>query len=215
MEHLPSLPATLQLLQEFPAMAAVQALSQQAPSVQKLLSHCVPAVHEAPFPLRPQELPAQVLGDTQSASVLQVLSHAAELQMNLPQSKAGGVTHAPSPSQAEAGVCEEFVAQAEALQLSPFAKLAHAPALHKPVVPQLVCAVALHFSCGSGPPSATAVQSPRDAERLHAMHAPVQSELQHVPCAQCPDWHSLARLQLAPGGLSPHEALTQKFPVTH
>ena len=204
-EHVPALPETLQLMHKPPVVASLHALSQQIPSVQKLLEHCDPAVQLAPFALRPHELFTQVLGATQSASVLQLLSQAAELQINVPHGLTGGVTQAPCPSQAEAGVTDEAVAQTAFLQLSPLAKLAHAPALHKPVVPQLVCAVALHFSCGSGAPSATAVQSPREAERLHARHAPVQSELQHVPCAQWLDWHSLARLHSAPSGLSPHE----------
>jgi len=91
----------------------------------------------------------------------------------------------------------------------------HAPALQSPVVPHVVCAVDLHFSWGSGELSATVVQSPKEAERLHAWHAPVQSELQQVPCAQWPDWHSLARVHSAPGGLSPHEEFTQKLPATH
>ena len=50
---------------------------------------------------------------------------------------------------------------------------------------------------------------------MHAWHAPVQSELQQVPCAQWPDWHSLARVHSAPGGLSPQEELEQTFPASH
>jgi len=183
-EQVPTLPGTLQLKHRPPVVASLHALSQQTPSVQKVLVHCDPAVQLAPFALRPHELPAQVLGGTQSASLAQLFLHAAELQTYVPHGLAGGVTHAPSPSQAETGVSDEAVAQAASLQLSPLLKLAHAPALHRPVVPQVFCGVALHFSCGSGAPSATAVQSPSEADRLHAMHAPVHSELQHVPCAQ-------------------------------
>jgi hypothetical protein len=47
------------------------------------------------------------------------------------------------------------------------------------------------------------------------MHASVQSELQQTPCAQWPDWHSLALLQLPPTGMKPQDPFTQGFPVTH
>ncbi len=129
----------------------------------------------------------QVLGATQSASVLQVVSHAAELQMKAPHDRDAGVKQAPAPSQVEAGVSEEAVEHTGSLQLSPLAKKAQVPVLHKPVVPQLVCAVAWHFSCGSGAPSATEVQRPSDVGRLHAMHASAHSLLQQTPWAQWPD----------------------------
>ena len=168
----------------------------------------------APFSFLPHELFTQVLGETQSVSLVQVFIQTLFLQMNAPQLITAGVTQAPSPSQVEAKTSEVAVEHASSLHLLPLATYVHAPPLQSPVVPHVADAVTLHFSCGSGELSATVVQSPREAERLHAMHAPVQSELQHVPCAQWFDWHSLARVHSAPGGLSPHEELIQKLPDT-
>ena len=69
--------------------------------------------------------------------------------------------------------------------------------------------VTAHLPCGSGALSATAMQNPAVVVRLQAMHAPVHAFSQHTPCAQKPDWQSLATLQLAPGGLGPQEAFVQ------
>ena len=82
------------------------------------------------------------------------------------------------------------------------------------MVPQVDCAPVLHCSCGSGAPSGTAVQRPSVAERLQALHASVQAELQQMPCAQNPDWHSPAALHSAPLGFFPHDPATQKLPAT-
>ena len=57
-----------------------------------------------PTGFKPQELPAQVLGGTQSASERQVDLHAAALQMKVPQGTLPGVAQAPTPSQVETGV---------------------------------------------------------------------------------------------------------------
>jgi len=95
-----------------------------------------------------------------------------------------GVTHLPAPSQAEAGVAEVLVAQAAGAQFLPLSQSAHAPDLQAPVVPQVFCRVTAHFACGSGELSATAVHLPSDDVRLQVIHAAVQSELQHTPCAQ-------------------------------
>jgi len=83
LEHLPTLPATLQLLQSPPVDASAHALSQQTPSVQKPEAHWLPLAHAAPFDIRPQDPLTQVLGDLQSPSLWQPLLHAlfATLQM--------------------------------------------------------------------------------------------------------------------------------------
>ena len=52
----------------------------------------------APGAFKPHELLTQVLGDVQSASVVQVDLHAAVLQMKVPQEISPGVTQAPAPS---------------------------------------------------------------------------------------------------------------------
>ena len=121
----------------------------------------------------------------------------------------------PAPSQAEAGVADVLVAQAAGAQFLPLSQLAHTPALQAPVFPHVFCRVTLHFSCGSGELSATAVHLPRDDVKLQAMQASVQSELQHTPCAQWPDWHLLPVLHSPPFGMRPQDPFTQEFPVTH
>jgi hypothetical protein len=157
-EQVPTLPETLQLMHSPVVASSLQAVLQQTPSVQKPLAHWGPLAHDWPVGFFPQELPTQVLGDTQSLSVTQILSHAAELQMKVPQDWFCGVTHVPRPSQVEAGVSDEFVAQLAALQLLPSTTYAHFPDWHRPVVPQVDFAVTAHRPCGSGAPSATAVQ---------------------------------------------------------
>jgi hypothetical protein len=121
-EQVPTLPETLQLMHRAPVVASLHAVSQQIPSVQKVLAHWLPAEQAPPFGLRPHELFTQVLGETQSLSVAQVFSHAAELHTKVPQDRFSGVTHDPIPSQVEAGVVDEPVAHTACLQLRPLAK---------------------------------------------------------------------------------------------
>jgi hypothetical protein len=75
-EHLPTLPATLQLLQSPPVEASEQAPSQQTPSVQKPEAHWLPPEQAAPLLFTPQDPFAHVLGDLQSASTLQAVLQA-------------------------------------------------------------------------------------------------------------------------------------------
>ena len=79
--QLPTLPVTLQLLHRPVVASSLQAPSQHTPSVQKPLTHWVPAVQAAPSGFNPQELPAQVLGGLQSASERQVDLQAVASQM--------------------------------------------------------------------------------------------------------------------------------------
>jgi hypothetical protein len=83
LEHLPTLPETLQLLQSPPVEASEQALSQHTPSVQKPEAHWLPVVQAEPLFLTPQDPFEHVLGDLQSPSLWQLLLHAlfATLQM--------------------------------------------------------------------------------------------------------------------------------------
>jgi hypothetical protein len=85
--------------------APVQALSQQTPWAQKVEAHSVPAEHEAPPVLRPQELPLQTLGARQFAPVgVQAPKHAEPLQTYGLQGRESGATHWPVALQVEAGV---------------------------------------------------------------------------------------------------------------
>ena len=74
-----------------------------------------------------------------------------------------------------------------------------------PVVPQLPAPAFVHMLVGSEPPAGTGVQVPALAPSAHERHLPVQSVLQHTPCAQKPLAHSPPSPQTAPGGLRPHE----------
>lgn len=60
----------------------------------------------------------------------------------------------------------------------------------------------------------TALQVPAVAVRLHAMHEPVQAELQQTPSAQKPLAHSPAAWQVWPAAFfARHLPAAQKFPV--
>ncbi len=78
----------LQVLQSPALAASAHALSQHTPSVQKPLCHWLAAVQATPFILRPQLLPTQVLGATQSrasVAVVQLLRQAPPAQVKVPQ----------------------------------------------------------------------------------------------------------------------------------
>jgi len=142
--QLPTFPGTLQVRQ-IPAVASsLHAVSQHTPSVQWPLAHWELAEHAVPGGFRPQELLTQVLGATQSASVVQVDLQAATLQTKVPQEELLGVTQFPAPSHVEAGVCSEAEEHTAGLQFLPLSYWAQAPALHNPVVPHVDCAVTKH-----------------------------------------------------------------------
>lgn len=106
--QVPTLPLTLQLMHRLLVVPSAQAELQHTPSLQKPLPHWSPLVQAAPLGLRPHELFTQVLGETQSASLLQVERQALLLQTKLPQemSSTGG-TQEPAPSHFEAGCNDE------------------------------------------------------------------------------------------------------------
>ena len=116
----------LQVLHRPPEVASAQAVSQHNPSVQNPLLHWVAAVQAPPLGFRPQEptplVTTQVAGATHSASVVQISLHAADAQIKGSQGLLSGVAQAPAPSQVEAGVTEDVLAQTAGLQLRPWAK---------------------------------------------------------------------------------------------
>jgi hypothetical protein len=77
------------------------------------------------------------------------------------------------------------------------------------VVPQLAAPASVHVPAGSAPPAGTGAHVPSVPESAHDVHAPAQAVRQHTPCAQKPSVHSSPPPQAAPGGLRPHEPLTQ------
>jgi len=124
LEHVPTrlVPVPLQVLHRPPEVASAQAELQQTPSVHNPLWHWVADVHAAPFTFSPQELFTQVSGATQSVSLVQVVLQAPEAHTKLPHDWLAGVEQAPRPSQVEAGVTEDVLAQTAGLQLRPWAK---------------------------------------------------------------------------------------------
>jgi hypothetical protein len=112
-------------------------------------------------------------------------------------------------------VTEDVVAQEAALQLVPLSKSAHFPLKQVPVVLQVSDDFAVQMFCGSWDLSATAVQWPGAAFRLHSMQAPRHALSQHAPWAQKVDRHSVPTLHSAPPSLGPQEALVQNFPEMH
>jgi hypothetical protein len=101
---------------------SVQEELQQTPSVQIPLWHWRASLQAAPLAFKPQELLMHVLGGVQSvASVadVQLDLHAPLAQAKTPQGCTAGVRQAPLPSQVEAGVSEDEVAQTAAAQLRP------------------------------------------------------------------------------------------------
>jgi hypothetical protein len=75
----------LQVLHRPPDAAPEHAVLQHTPSVQNPLWHWSGVVHAAPSDFRPQEFFTHVSGAMQSVSFAQVVLHAPEAQMKLPQ----------------------------------------------------------------------------------------------------------------------------------
>lgn len=212
--QVPTLPVSLHVMQRPEVESSLHAVSQHTPSVQCPLTHWLPVVHATPIGLRPQVLLLHVVGGTQSLSWVQLVRQAVPLHVKVPQVISFGVTHFPAPSHAEAGVSLDEEEQSAAPQFLPLSKYAQAPLLQAPVVWQVDCVLTLHLPCGSGEPSATELHVPSELDRLQASHDTSQALLQHTPWAQKFESQSAATLHIAPGGLFPHELLTQNLPET-
>ncbi len=110
----------LQVLHRPPEVASAQAVLQHRPSVQNPLWHWFAAVQAAPLALRPHVLSAQMLTPEQSCAWVagvQLFLQAPEEQVKGSQGLSEGGTQFPAPSQVEAGVAVDVVAQTAALQL--------------------------------------------------------------------------------------------------
>jgi hypothetical protein len=216
-EQVPTLPVTLQLWHT-PALPAASehALSQQTPSVQKPLEHSVAAPHACPGAFRPQELLMQMLGAMHWALPVHVLLHEPPLQTNAPHIVALGVLQTPAPSQNDAAMASEggAVGQLASLHFVVVSHFAQAPALQRPVVPQVMPTVTAQRPCGSAP-LFTCEQVPSVPGKLQDVHAPVQSLLQQTPWAQWPPLHSLLSVQGAGGSFSPQEPFMQVLGFVH
>lgn len=210
--HVPRLLESAQVWQ-----APLQALLQQKPCAQSLETHSVPSAHGWPLPLRPHE-PVAVLqsaGGMQSTLLAQVVLHAVVAHLNGKQAVGAGVTQAPAPSQLDAGVeAIVAVAQTAPLQVVPLPYCWQKPAWHLPFVPQLAAPWSLQRPAGSLAPVGTVVHLPIVPVSPHDWQAPPHALSQQKPCAQNPDWHSLASEHEAPVGLGPHELPVQTFGAT-
>ena len=97
--HVPGVPTSAHDRQ-----LAEQSVMQQTPWVQNPLLQSSATAQLAPGGRLPHEPPSQTLGGAQSASAVQVDLQAATPQRYGKQEVAAGVTHAPAPSHADAGV---------------------------------------------------------------------------------------------------------------
>jgi hypothetical protein len=196
----------------------VQALVQQTPCWQKFEAHSEAAPQGVPFGLSEQVPLLHIVGETQSASAVQVVLHRRppESQSRLPGQLPGvTVLQVPPPSQVAAGVNTEPV-QAEGAHCVPLGQSRQWPApSQKPSVRQPVLAVAAHWVVGMGAcPAATGEQVPVVPVSAQDMHVPVQAVSQQTPCAQNPDTHDACAVQGAPGGSLPQLPLVQTFGLT-
>lgn len=192
-----------------------QAVRQQTPCAQTPVVHSVPSLHVPPGDLRPHDPALHTDGATQSASAVQVALHEEAPHLYGAHDVDGGVTHAPAPSQLEAGVCVvPFAGQLAPPHGVPCAYFWQAPASHMPFVPHIEGDWATHVPVGSGEPVATALHWPMVPPSAHERQVPAQAVAQHTPCAQKPEPHSSAFEQKAPVGFFPHDWLAHVFGAT-
>jgi hypothetical protein len=112
--------------------------SQQTPCAQNVDWHSPPSAHVLPRPFRPHEPFVHTAGVAQSASLVQAALQTPPPHWKGKQELELGVMHAPRPSQVEPGVKVVVPAgQVEPAHAVPRAYFWHAPAWHRPFVPQL------------------------------------------------------------------------------
>jgi hypothetical protein len=194
--QVPTLPGTLHERQ-----VPVQAAPQQTPCSQKPELHSGPPPHAAPIGFLPQLLLMQLLGATQSASVVQMVRQRPSVaQLNGAHDWPGVEAQTPAPSQRKADVSVDPV-QPISWQIVPAGYLSHAPVpSHMPVEPQVDAAATGHSSRGSVPTCAL-TQVPTVPWPAQVTHTPVQAAPQHTPSAQKPLAHSPAIAHEDPSGL--------------
>ena len=143
----PAVPVRLQERQR-----PVQALMQQAPCSQKPLAHSVVLVQAAPFGFFEQMVPLQVLGNTQSELLVQLVRQVPFVpHMKAPQLPPVTVRQVPAPSQVRAGV-NMVPMHIDAAQVVPLAYDRQPPEpSQNPSVPQLADPWSVHWFSGSWP----------------------------------------------------------------
>jgi hypothetical protein len=176
----------------------VQAPMQQTPCSQKPELHCAGALQVDPTGSRPQLVPVQVLGDAQSAVVVQVVRQAPPVpQAKGAQLDAVTVWQVPVPLQVRA--CVKVVpVQVGIAHCVPAAYSRQAPApLQEPSVLQAVAPRSAHWFSGSVP-FCTMVQVPTVPVSAHDWQVPPHAVMQQTPCAQKPEPHSPLAPQATP-----------------
>jgi hypothetical protein len=81
------------------------------------------------------------------------------------------------------------------------------------VVPHVFRLVVLQMPWGSGAPSETSEQMPKDVTKPQDLHASAQALLQQMPWEQNPDRQSVGPLQSEPLGWRPHLVPVQVMPL--
>jgi hypothetical protein len=195
----------------------VHAWLQQYPWAQRPESHSLAIVHAVPVGFSVQVPALQMLGETQSASAVQVVRHAAPAASHwyFPHALVVAAAHTPAPSQSRADVNVEPV-QLAATHWVPTGYLRHAPApLQLPSFPHVVAAAIGHCDATSGgSPAAIGEHVPTLPVSEHDMQVPVHALLQHTLFTQKPDAQSLFSPDehVPPIGILPQLMAVQVFP---
>jgi len=196
----------------------LQVVLQQTPCSQIVDEHSEPVPHGVPGGFSEQVPLVHLVGDTQSASAVQVVlqTRPPESQSRLPGQFPGvTVLHVPPPSQVAAGV-NTWPVQAAGAHCVPLGQSRQCPApSQKPSVKQPLLAVIVHWVVGVGAtPAPTGEQVPVVPDSAQDRQVPVQAVSQQTPCAQKPETQDAAAVQAAPGGSLPQLPLLQTLGET-
>ena len=192
-----------------------QVVLQHTPCSQIVEAHSDPVPQGVPGGFSEQLPLLHFVGDTQSASAVQVVLHTRppESQSRLPGQLPGvTVLQVPPPSQVAAGV-KTWPVQAAGAHWVPLGQSRQCPApSQKPSVMQPLLAVIVHWLVGVGAtPAPTGEQVPVVPDRAQDMQISVQAVSQQTPWAQKPETQDAAAVQAAPGGSLPQLPLLQTF----
>jgi hypothetical protein len=209
-EQVPTVPASAHDRQ-----VPAQLVAQHTPCSQNPALHSAAEAHAAPIGFLPQLPIAQVLGALHWADVMQVVAQAAPVPHTY-GSQVDGVAarQLPLPLHVRAGV-NATPTQVAAAHVVPAAYSRQPPApSHAPSVPHAATPLSAHWFNGSTP-TGTKVHVPCVPASAHDRHVPVQLELQHTPCWQSPDAHSVPAVQVSPSGRFEHCPPLQTFGDAH
>jgi hypothetical protein len=170
------------------AQAAGQAVAQHTPCAQTPVLHWSSLEQTAPIGTFPQLPFMQVLGATQSTSVVQVVLHRPDPQINGAQGWLWAAWQMPRPSQRCAKVSVDPVHPA-LWQITPAEYFSQAPVpSHSPSVPHPATPWSSQLSRGSVPMSA-GIQVPELSALAQVRQTPPHASLQQTPSAQNPEAH--------------------------